>query len=142
MSDTQDPNAGGCPVAHDSVTAHGSESENPAIDAPTPKTGGRPHGNRDWWPNQLDLSVLHAHSTKGNPLGPDFSYAKENDMGLLKRMSGLISANLNDLIEHCEDPEKMLRQAVRDMETALGQLMDGAARAIAQRTGGSPGRRR
>jgi phage shock protein A len=61
----------------------------------------------------------------------DFSYDKEKDMGLLKRMSGLISANLNDLIEHCEDPEKMLRQAVRDMETALGQLMDGAARAIA-----------
>src|SRR5260370_42383488 len=52
-------------------------------------------------------------------------------MGLLKRMSGLVTANLNDLIEHCEDPEKMLRQAVRDMETALGQLMDGAARAIA-----------
>ena len=52
-------------------------------------------------------------------------------MGLLKRMSGLVSANLNDLIDQCEDPEKMLRQAVRDMETALGQLMDGAARAIA-----------
>ena len=48
-------------------------------------------------------------------------------MGLFQRMSGLISANLNDLIEHCEDPEKMLRQAVREMETALGQLMDGAA---------------
>jgi phage shock protein A len=52
-------------------------------------------------------------------------------MGLLKRMSGLITANLNDLIDQCENPEKMLRQAVRDMETALGQLMDGAARAIA-----------
>jgi phage shock protein A len=52
-------------------------------------------------------------------------------MGLLKRMSSLLSANLNDLIDQCEDPEKMLRQAVRDMETALGQLMDGAARAIA-----------
>lgn len=69
--------AAGCPVAHDSVTAQGSESENPAIDSPTPKTGGRPHTNRDWWPNQLDLSVLHAHSSKGNPLGPDFDYAKE-----------------------------------------------------------------
>jgi catalase-peroxidase len=75
MSDSQDQ--GGCPVDHDSVTAHGSESENPAIDAPTPKTDGRPHTNRDWWPNQLDLSVLHAHSAKGNPLGDDFSYAKE-----------------------------------------------------------------
>src|SRR5215813_946423 len=52
-------------------------------------------------------------------------------MGLLTRMSRLVSANLNDLIDHCEDPEKMLRQAARDMETALGQLMDAAARAIA-----------
>jgi len=52
-------------------------------------------------------------------------------MGLLNRMRTLVSANLNELIDHCEDPEKMLRQAVRDMETALGQLMDGAARAIA-----------
>ncbi|BCJ39474.1 catalase-peroxidase [Actinoplanes ianthinogenes] len=89
MSDIQDPKAtGGCPVAHDSVTASGSESENPAIDSPTPKTGGRPHTNRDWWPNQLDLSVLHAHSSKGNPLAPDFSYAEEFatlDVEALKR---------------------------------------------------------
>ncbi|GAB7044095.1 MULTISPECIES: catalase/peroxidase HPI [Catenuloplanes] len=77
MSDSLDPKAGGCPVAHDSVTATGSESENPAIDTPTPKTGGRPRTNRDWWPNQLDLSVLHAHSSKGNPLGDNFEYAKE-----------------------------------------------------------------
>src|ERR1044072_3434800 len=68
--------AAGCPVAPDSVTAHGSESENPAIDSPTPKTSGRPRTNREWWPNQLDLSVLHAHSSKGNPLGADFSYAE------------------------------------------------------------------
>src|SRR5829696_7229747 len=88
MSDTQDftpssaqgvdkKEAAGCPVAHDSVTAHGSESENPAIDSPTPKTGGRPRTNRDWWPNQLDLSVLHARSSKANPLGAGFSYVKE-----------------------------------------------------------------
>ncbi|XVV16645.1 catalase/peroxidase HPI [Actinoplanes sp. CA-131856] len=77
MSDTQDPKASGCPVAHDSVTAHGSESENPAIDSPTPHTGGRPRTNKDWWPNQLDLTVLHAHSSKANPLGPAFEYAKE-----------------------------------------------------------------
>jgi catalase-peroxidase len=70
------------------VTAHGSESENPAIDAPTPKTGGRPRTNRDWWPNQLDLTVLHAHSAKSNPLGEQFSYAKEFaslDVEALKR---------------------------------------------------------
>jgi catalase-peroxidase len=78
----------GCPVAHDSVTAHGSESENPAIDSPTPKTGGRPHTNRDWWPDQLDLTVLHAHSPAGNPLGESFSYADELaglDFDALKR---------------------------------------------------------
>ncbi|SNY65943.1 catalase/peroxidase HPI [Paractinoplanes atraurantiacus] len=88
MSDTFDPKSGGCPVAHDSVTAHGSESENPAIDSPAPKTGGRPRTNRDWWPNQLDLSVLHAHSSKANPLGPAFEYAKEFaklDVEALKR---------------------------------------------------------
>ncbi|WP_148572342.1 catalase/peroxidase HPI [Nocardioides caldifontis] len=67
----------GCPVMHDSAAATGSESENPAIDSPTPKTGGRPHSLKDWWPNMLDLSVLHAHSPKGNPLGEDFDYAKE-----------------------------------------------------------------
>jgi catalase-peroxidase len=68
---------GGCPVMHDSAAAQGSESENPAIDSPTPKTGGRPHGIKDWWPNSLDISVLHAHSSKGNPLGPDFDYSEE-----------------------------------------------------------------
>jgi catalase-peroxidase len=80
--------AEGCPIMHDSAAAHGSESENPAIDSPTPKGTGRPHSNKDWWPNQLDLSVLHAHSPKGNPLGEDFSYAKEFeklDLDALKR---------------------------------------------------------
>ncbi len=51
-----------------------SESENPVIDAPEPKQGGRPHTNQDWWPNQLELSVLHQHSPRGNPLGADFDY--------------------------------------------------------------------
>jgi catalase-peroxidase len=55
---------------------HGSESENPAIDSPTPKTEGRPHTNRDWWPDQLDLTVLHAHSPRANPI-PDVSYAEQ-----------------------------------------------------------------
>jgi catalase-peroxidase len=35
------------------------------------------HGNRDWWPNQLDLKVLHQHSTLSNPMGEEFDYAKE-----------------------------------------------------------------
>jgi len=57
------------------VSEHGSESENPVIDAPEAKPG-RPHTNRDWWPNQLDLQVLHQHSPRSNPLGEDFSYAE------------------------------------------------------------------
>lgn len=67
---------GGCPVIHGGATAQGSESENPAIDAPQPK-GHRPRTIADWWPNQLDLSVLHANHPAGNPLGPDFSYRDE-----------------------------------------------------------------
>jgi catalase-peroxidase len=53
-----------------------SDSENPAIDSPKPKSGA-PLTNQDWWPEQIDVSVLHAHSPKGNPLGDDFDYAKE-----------------------------------------------------------------
>jgi catalase-peroxidase len=33
--------------------------------------------NRDWWPNKLKLDVLHQHSSKSNPLGEGFNYAKE-----------------------------------------------------------------
>ena len=110
MSNTQDSGpaspqgvdqkeAAGCPVAPDSVTAHGSESENPAIDSPTPKTGGRPRTNRDWWPNQLDLSVLHSHSSKSNPLGGSFSYAEafaSLDVDALKRDIGEVLTTSQD----------------------------------------------
>ena len=33
--------------------------------------------NRDWWPNQVDLQVLHQHSALSNPMGEEFDYAKE-----------------------------------------------------------------
>jgi catalase-peroxidase len=65
----------GCPVAH-GVSADGSESENPAIDAPEPKTS-RPRTNKDWWPNQLDLSVLHRNPPAGNPMDEGFDYREE-----------------------------------------------------------------
>jgi catalase-peroxidase len=42
-----------------------------------PFTGGsRGHGNRDWWPEQLDLGVLHRNSTLSDPMGEDFDYAE------------------------------------------------------------------
>ncbi|ANZ27504.1 MULTISPECIES: catalase/peroxidase HPI [Rhodococcus] len=53
-----------------------SESENPVIPSPEPKPH-RPRTNRDWWPNQLDLQVLHQHSPLSNPMGPDYNYAEE-----------------------------------------------------------------
>jgi len=67
--------------------AHGSESENPAIDAPTPKTK-RPRTSQDWWPDQLDLQVLRKHSATTDPMGGDFRYADEFatlDVEALKR---------------------------------------------------------
>ncbi|MFD6180396.1 catalase/peroxidase HPI [Streptomyces goshikiensis] len=65
----------------------GSDSENPAIPSPTPSPG-RPQTNRDWWPNQLDLQVLHQHSPMADPMGEDFDYAQEFstlDVDALKR---------------------------------------------------------
>ncbi|HEY4450965.1 MAG TPA: catalase/peroxidase HPI [Solirubrobacteraceae bacterium] len=53
-----------------------TESENPAIPSPTPAVA-HPRTNRDWWPNQLDLSVLHRQSPLSDPMGDDFDYAKE-----------------------------------------------------------------
>jgi catalase-peroxidase len=73
---------------HDkAATRSVSESENPVIPSPEPKTT-RPRTNRDWWPNQLDLSVLHQHSPSSNPMEVDFDYAAEFstlDVEALKR---------------------------------------------------------
>ncbi len=39
--------------------------------------GTTAHTNRDWWPKQLDLQILHQHSALSNPMGEEFDYAKE-----------------------------------------------------------------
>ena len=64
-----------------------SESENPVIESPTPKAH-RPLTNRDWWPDQIDLSVLQHNSERTSPLGADFDYPTEFaklDLEALKR---------------------------------------------------------
>jgi catalase-peroxidase len=53
-----------------------SESENPVIPAPEPKAHA-PLTNRDWWPDQVDVSKLHARGSASSPYGEDFSYAEE-----------------------------------------------------------------
>jgi catalase-peroxidase len=40
-------------------------------------SASRGTSNRDWWPNQLNLNILHQHAPASNPLGPDFDYAEE-----------------------------------------------------------------
>ena len=51
-------------------------------------TAGSATTNQDWWPNQLNLDILHQHSAKSNPMGEDFKYVKEFkklDLKVLKK---------------------------------------------------------
>jgi len=48
---------------------------NMASEGKCPFTGA--HTNRDWWPNQLNLQILHQHSSQSDPMGEKFDYAKE-----------------------------------------------------------------
>ena len=55
-----------CPfTGHSSSSATGSTAK------------AKMRGNRDWWPEQLNLAILHQQSSKSNPMPADFDYAKE-----------------------------------------------------------------
>src|SRR6476620_1477824 len=73
---------------HDKNATHSeSESENPGMPSPDPAQH-RPRTNKDWWPDQIDLSVLRQHAPASNPFGGDFDYRKkfaELDLEALKR---------------------------------------------------------
>ncbi len=69
--------AGKCPVMHGSVTQHGNS-------------------NTDWWPNNLNLDILHQHDTKTNPLGEDFNYAEEFKKLDLEAVKSDVKALLTD----------------------------------------------
>jgi catalase-peroxidase len=52
------------------------------------RTTAGAQSNRDWWPNQLNLKILHQHSSKSNPMGEGFNYAEEFkklDLAALKK---------------------------------------------------------
>ena len=56
---------------------------------------GRGTSNRDWWPHQLNLNILHQHAPASNPMGPAFDYAEafgKLDFAALKRAERLDEA--------------------------------------------------
>src|SRR4051812_42598785 len=56
----------------------------------------RAPSNREWWPNRLDLQVLHQHSTLSNPMGEEFDYAKEFESLDLKAVIKDLQAVMTD----------------------------------------------
>ncbi|MFE5483109.1 catalase/peroxidase HPI [Streptomyces sp. NPDC056527] len=72
VTDAKAEGAGGCPVAHTARAAH-------------PTQGG---GNRQWWPERLNLKILAKNPAVANPLGEEFDYAeafKALDLAAVKR---------------------------------------------------------
>jgi len=53
------------------------ERKCPVTGATSKPSAGRGTSNRDWWPNQLNLKILHQHSHMSNPMGEAFNYAEE-----------------------------------------------------------------
>lgn len=60
-----------------SITMDNSEAKCPFSGHNAPKSAGRGTRNQDWWPNQLNLSILRQHSSLSNPMDNDFEYAAE-----------------------------------------------------------------
>ena len=67
------------PTTNDKVTSTQSREGTMATGGQCPfnHAAGGGTSNRDWWPSQLRLDILHQHSSKSNPMGEDFDYRKE-----------------------------------------------------------------
>mgnify|MGYP005686360663 FL=1 len=75
------------------------ESRCPVMHGANTRNNGEGTTNRDWWPNQLDISILHQHDEKSNPMGKDYNYRdhfKNIDYDALKK-------DLNDLMTDSQD---------------------------------------
>ena len=72
------------------------ESKCPATGRMRKSISGGGTSNRDWWPNQLNLKILHQHSQKSNPMGEDFNYAKEFKSLDLKAVKKDLTALMTD----------------------------------------------
>ena len=72
-----------CPVIHGSLTSNSSSGTS----------------NRDWWPDQLDLNILHQHDKKSDPMDQDFDYSEE-----FKKLDyDSLKKDLNDLMTDSQD---------------------------------------
>ncbi len=72
-----------CPVAHGSSEQHTNSARS----------------NRDWWPEQINLSILHQHDKKSDPMGEDFNYREE-----FKKLDyAALKQELNDLMTDSQD---------------------------------------
>ena len=84
---TQSPNlsneGSGCPVAHGSSEQHTNSARS----------------NRDWWPEQINLSILHQHDKKSDPMNEGFDYREE-----FKKLDyDALKKDLNDLMTDSQD---------------------------------------
>ena len=84
------------------------ESKCPVTGGTHKLTAGGGASIRDWWPNQLNLNILHQHSPLSNPMGDEFNYAEEFkklDLEALKKdlyalmtdFAGLVAGRLRSL---------------------------------------------
>ncbi|KAB0300334.1 catalase/peroxidase HPI [Vibrio fortis] len=80
MHGEQNGNAGKCPVMHGGNTT----------------LGGKATKNVDWWPNQLNLKILHQNDTKSNPLDENFNYAEAFKALNLKAVKADLEALMTD----------------------------------------------
>jgi catalase-peroxidase len=83
MDENKAHSAGRCPVMHGSRT----------------KNDGGGGGAKDWWPNQLNLGILHQHTPESDPMGEDFDYAeafRKLDLAAVKK-------DLTDLMTDSKD---------------------------------------
>ena len=83
MDAKDNANIGKCPFNHGGATSNKSSGTS----------------NRDWWPNQLNLNILHQHDRKSNPMGEDFDYAEE-----FKKLDYYaLKQDLQDLMTNSQD---------------------------------------
>jgi len=72
------------------------EDKSPVMGGANIHASGRGTSNRDWWPNQLNLHILHQHSSLSNPMGEEFNYAEEFKKLDLKALKNDLYALMTD----------------------------------------------